>query len=203
MLKWLRIPPRPPMTTGEYFASLPRIQTEHLLLRRLSMRDAEDFHEYARDPEVTRHLLWSTHRSMADTRRHLQFLLEQYHRSEPGSWAIVDRRSGKMIGTIGFMAYDATHLVAEVGYSLNRAWWNRGVTTEAMQAVLREAFESLGVNRVEAMHFPENPASGRVMEKCGTRHEGRLRGKIWHQGQARDVEMWGITRQDWQTAVRD
>lgn len=69
--------------------------------------------------------------------------------------------------------------------------------TEALAAVLRECFTVLRLHRVEAMHECDNPASGRVMEKCGMHHEGTLRGKVFNKGNFHDVELWAMLREDW------
>ena len=69
--------------------------------------------------------------------------------------------------------------------------------TEALQAVLCLSFDALRVHRVEAQHETTNPASGRVMVKCGMRHEGTLRGRIYNKGRFVDVELYAILREDW------
>ena len=85
----------------------------------------------------------------------------------------------------------------EIGYSLSREFWNRGIMTEALQAVIRMAFDTLKLHRVEAQHDTANPASGRVMLKCGMLHEGTLRGRIYNKGQYIDVDIYAILREDW------
>ena len=198
LLQWLTVPAHEPSTPQEYFARLPVLETPRLTLRRLTMQDARDMYRYTQDPEVARQVLWDAHTSVWDTKAYLRYVLYQYRSGEPSSWGIVDRESGCVIGTIGFMSYSAEHAVAEVGYSLSRAYWNRGLMTEALTAVLREAFTALKLHRVEAMHFPDNPGSGRVMEKCGMQFEGVLRGRVCRKGVYRDVALWGITREDWE-----
>ena len=142
------------------------------------MRDAADMFAYSRDPEVARHVLWDAHKSMADTRGCLRYIISQYHSGAPSSWGIVLRETNRVVGTIGFMSYS-------------------GLMTEALTAVLRECFTALRIHRVEAMHECDNPASGRVMEKCGMRHEGTLRGKVFNKGNFHDVELWAMLREDW------
>lgn len=189
-----RLPPDP----RRYFAHLPRVETPRLLLRPLTMKDAPDMNAYASDPEVARHVLWDAHRSMSDTRAYLRFILGQYRSASPSSWGIILKETGRMVGTIGFMQYSPTDSLVEVGYSLARALWGQGLMTEALTAVLGQCFDVLRLHRVEAMHFVDNPQSGRVMEKCGMTHEGRLRGRVYNKGTFQDVEMWGILRRDWQ-----
>ncbi len=185
------------MSAVEYFSSLPQLTTPRLLLRPMAMRDAADMYAYSRDPEVARHVLWDAHMSMADTRGYLRYIIGQYRDGEPSSWGIVLRETNRLVGTIGFMAYNQADSVLELGYSLARSCWNQGLMTEALTAVLNECFTVLRVHRVEAMHETDNPSSGRVMQKCGMTHEGRLRGRVFNKGRYRDVELWSILREDW------
>ncbi len=182
----------------DFFSDLPVLETERLMLRRVSMRDAQDIFDYSRDPEVARHVLWEAHRSMADTRAYLRFILRQYREGTPSSYAIVLKATGRVIGTIGFMAYDRDNNMVEVGYSLARCQWNHGYATEALRAVLRLAFQDMRMHRVEAQHEVDNPASGAVMRKCGMRREGTLRGKVYNKGRFSDVELYAILRGDWE-----
>ncbi len=187
-----------PDTPREYFAHLPTLVTPRLILRPLTMRDAPDMYRYSRDPEVARYVLWEPHASLSDTRSYLRFALHQYREGEPGSWGMVLRSSGHVVGTIGFMSFDPENSILEVGYSMARDLWGHGLMAEALEPVLQEAFCALKVHRVEGQHATENPASGRVMEKCGMTHEGHLRRRIYNKGQYMDVELWGILREDWQ-----
>ncbi len=198
LLKWLTLPAAEPDTPQEFFARLPVIETERLILRKMTLRDAPDVYRYARDREVARHVLWEAHQSVWESRAYVRFLLYQYRNGEPGSWGVVLKETGRVVGTIGYMGYSADNSMVEVGYSLAREHWGKGLMTEALAAVIAETFRVLKLHRIEAMHFSDNPASGRVMEKCGMRHEGRLRQRICCKGEFRDVEMWAILRRDWE-----
>lgn len=198
LLSWLTMPAALPTTPREYFARLPVIETPRLTLRRMSLRDAHDLYDYSQDPEVARHVLWSAHRSVWETKAYIRYVLQQYRLGEPSSWCIAERETRRVIGTIGFMSYSADNATVEVGYSLARSHWNRGIMTEALEAVLRECFRTLKLHRVEAQHFTANPSSGRVMAKCGMTHEGTLRRRICNKGEFQDVEMWAILRSDWE-----
>ncbi len=179
---------------------MPPLETERLLLRRLNMHDAKDIFEYSRDPEVARHVLWEAQRSIGDARAYLRYMIRRYRQNEPASWGIELKSTGKIIGTIGFMWIQSDNAAAEVGYSLARSQWNRGIMTEALRAVLGYGFSTLRLNRIEAMHEVDNPASGAVMRKCGMLHEGTLREKLMNKGRYVDVELYaalrrGFTRQ--------
>ena len=195
---WLTMPAAEPDTPQDFFARLPVIETERLTLRKMRLSDAADVFRYAQDHEVARHVLWEAHQSVWESRAYIRFLLYQYRNGEPGSWGIVLKETGRVVGTIGYMNYSADNSTVEVGYSLAREHWGKGLMTEALNAVIDETFRVLKLHRIEAMHFTDNPASGRVMEKCGMQHEGHLRERICCKGVFRDVEMWGILRKDWE-----
>ena len=195
-----RLLPEEPEDIRGFFASLPPLETERLLLRPVRRGDAADFYAYASDPEVARHVLWRAHRSLSETRAVIRMIRRQYWNAEPSLYAIVLRSSGRMIGTIGFNAWDEEHLSAEVGYSLAREFWHQGLATEALQALLGLCFDRMGLHRVEGMHELDNPASGRVMEHCGMRREGVLRGRIRNKGAWKDVCLYAILAEEWVSA---
>ena len=185
-----------PPTAADVFARLPVLETERLILRPMKMSDAEDIFAYSKDPEVARHVLWDAHRSISDSRFYLKYMKRQYKTGQPSSYGIVLKETGRLVGTIGFMWYNADNRATEVGYSLARWLWNQGLMTEALHAVLDMAFEHLHVHRIEAMHDAANPASGRVMIKCGMHHEGTLRHRVFNKGRFVDVELYAILEED-------
>ena len=181
---------------------MPELETDRLILRKLTMHDAEDIYAYSKDPEVARHVLWDAHRSIGESRAYLRYMIRRYRMTEPASWGIELKATGRIVGTIGFMWVQQENRSAEVGYSLSRAYWNRGIMTEALQAVLQFGFDTLNLNRIEAQHESDNPASGRVMEKAGMIHEGRLRQRVYNKGRYADVELYAILRQDLRFSAR-
>lgn len=184
------------MLNAEMMIYMPDLSTPRLRLRKLTMRDAQDIYRYSRDPEVARHVLWEAHRSIGDSRAYLRYMLRRYRGHEPASWGIEHLETGRIIGTIGFMWIQDDNAAAEVGYSLAREYWGRGLMTEALRAVLQYGFDGLSLNRIEAQHETDNPASGAVMRKCHMRHEGTLRSRLYNKGRYVDVELYAILRQD-------
>lgn len=178
------------------FARLPTLQTPRLILRKMTMADAQDMYDYSRDPEVSRHVLWDAHRSVGESRAYLRYILRQYRNNEPSSWGMELRETGMLVGTIGFMWWNRDNRSAEVGYSLARSQWNKGLMTEALREVIRFGFEEMSLHRVEAQHETTNPASGRVMQKVGMRKEGDLRGRLYNKGRYVDVSLYAILRED-------
>jgi len=185
------------MFSGDLFFSMPPIETERLILRRLEMKDAQDIFDYGRDPDVARHVLWEAYESVGESRSYIRTMQRRYRLGEPASWGIELRETGRIVGTIGYMWYQEEHSSAEVGYSLARDQWNRGLMTEALRAVLAHSFETLHLNRVEAQHELTNPASGEVMKKCGMLYEGTLRQRLRNKGRYVDVALYAMLRDDY------
>ena len=179
------------------FDVMPVLETERLVLRKMDMRDAEDMYEYSRDPLVTKHVLWEAHNAISDTKSYIRFMLRKYRAGEPSSWCIEEKQTGKAVGTIGYMWYQRDNSACEVGYSLARRCWNRGYMTEALKAVLDYTFRELGINRVEAQHEVDNPASGAVMRKCGMVKEGTLRSRLYNKGKYVDVDLYAVLRREY------
>ncbi|MBE5779616.1 MAG: GNAT family N-acetyltransferase [Clostridiales bacterium] len=186
----------------DIFSLMPVIRTKRLTLRAARMSDAEDLYEYSRDPAVARHVLWDAHTSIHQTRTYIRYLLRQYKSGQPSSFVITMSDTGKAIGTIGFMWIQQDHRSAEVGYSLSRDYWNRGIMTEALRAIIDMGFTKLNLNRIEAMHEVDNPASGKVMQKAGMHYEGRLRQRVYNKGRFADVDLYAILRQDFVSSNR-
>lgn len=188
-------------TAADVFSHLPVLDTPRLTLRAMRMSDAEDVFRVCCDKEVARHVLWSAHRSIADSRFYLRTMIRQYREGVPCSYGIILKETNQLVGTIGFMGYSIENQSCEVGYSLAHWLWNRGLMTEALQAVIDMAFTCLPLNRIEAMHDTANPASGHVMRKCGMQFEGTQRGKVFNKGKYIDVDMYGILRSDWEAGM--
>ena len=190
------------MSPPEFFSHLPVLETDDLILRRPARKDAKDIFRYASDEEVARYVLWEPHRCLAETRAFVRDLRFRVRSGYPSSWVVVLRETDTVIGTIGFVWYSTDNNAAELGYSFSREYWNHGYATQALQAVIDSVFSSLPLNRLEAQHDVRNPASGRVMQKCGLTQEGILRGRIMNKGEYIDTALYSILRSDWEKAHR-
>lgn len=86
---------------------------------------------------------------------------------------------------------------AEVGFALRRSVWGRGYATEAVSAVIGQAFGPLGLHRLEADIDPRNDASGRLLQRLGFRYEGPLRQRWIVVGEVCDSAFYGLLRAEW------
>ena len=78
-----------------------------------------------------------------------------------------------------------------------RDYWGRGIMTEAVKGVVEFLFTEVGCNRIEIDHLIENPASGRVAQKCGFTKEGVRREYFNKNGVFHDDVMYALLRKDW------
>lgn len=183
---------------GMEYGTLPEIETRRLLLRKGRMADARDIYEYSKDPDVAKYVLWEAHRSIQESKAYLRYLIRQYRMGGAGSYVIVQKQTGRVIGTIGFMWIQPEYASAEVGYSLAKDCWNQGYMTEALEAVIKYGFDQIGLNRIEGQHDVRNQASGIVMEHVGMTKEGTLRQRIVNKREFIDVDLYAILRRDWE-----
>ena len=109
--------------------------------------------------------------------------------------AIVLKSSNDLVGAIA-LTLTMAHRRGELGYWIGLPYWGRGYATEAARVVIDYGFEELGLRRIQAQHMSRNPASGRVMQKLGMKHEGHLRAHVLKWGVPEDVEVYGILHND-------
>lgn len=169
------------------------IETERLILRRFTPEDADAmYRNWAGDPEVTKYMTWPTHQSVEDTKTVLADWIAAYDRPEKYEWCITRKETGEPIGSMGVAGCNEKAESMEVGYCISRTYWNRGITSEAFAAVIRYLTGEVGAKRIEARHDVKNPASGRVMEKCGLKYEGTRIRADWNNSGVCDCAMYGL-----------
>jgi ribosomal-protein-alanine N-acetyltransferase len=144
------------------------LETERLLLRRLSMDDLEELAALYRDPDVRRYFPDGV-RTHEQTREELQWVLDVYYpRYGYGLWATVLKETGAFIGRCGLLPWEiGGRTEVEVAYLLGPAYWGRGLATEAARAIASHAFATLPVDRLICLIDPGNDASRRVAVAIG------------------------------------
>ena len=177
-----------------------RIETERLILRKITASDAEDmFNNWASDSQVTKYVTWKSHKTIEDTKAVIDFWLIDIDDADVYRWCIVWKENLQVIGTIDVVNLNEKLETAEIGYCLSRRYWGQGVMTEALKAVIDYLFSKAGLNRIVARHNVNNPASGRVMQKSGMIFEGvqRQSGKD-NEGNYCDLAYYSILKEEWQ-----
>lgn len=171
------------------------LETPKLILRPWKLEDLPAFEQISNDPEVadfTSSFVYPQPEGWAKARLERQI-------GAQGTWghsfAVILRETGEIIAEAS-IGLELKRARGELGYMCARDWRGRGIVPEAVRALNAWAFTNLELNRIQACHFPRNPASGRVLEKAGLQREGVLRGYLLKNGVSEDVIMYGITRAD-------
>ena len=171
------------------------IETARFRLRPWRLDDVNDVLAYAQDPEWSRYLrLLPVPYGKEDAER---FIARQLLRDaiNHAAWAL--EFEGRAVGGVD-LRFKFEHALAEIGYSLARTHWNKGLCTEAARAVIDTTFSAyLDLNRIHARADNRNTASQRVMEKLGMTREGVLRMSRVERGEAFDEVWYGILRPEW------
>jgi ribosomal-protein-alanine N-acetyltransferase len=144
------------------------IETERLILRRLTMADLDALAALYRDPEVRRYFPDGT-QTYEQTREELEWIIDVYYGQYGyGLWATIFKETGTFIGRCGLLPWEiGGRTEVEVAFLLDKSYWGRGLATEAARAIVEYAFATLPVERLICMFEPENSASRSVAAKVG------------------------------------
>ena len=176
------------MSIAELFSTFPNLRTERLLLRQIVSEDAEDLYRYYTNPLVTRHLDWLGPSSVEDSRSLIHAWQQSFVTRRLLPWGISYRTKehSEILGTIMVMPTrgsfdDAPLFPLSVGYELRADHWNKGIMSEALQAVLDFTRTHTDARRIQAEVYPENAASLKLLKKLGFQEEGLLRQYMMHE----------------------
>ncbi len=189
------------MTIDTAFTHFPSPATSRLQLRQIQPTDAEALFATFSDEETMQFYGHEPHRSLDDTRQSIEQTQSRYARREAIRWGITLKGESQVIGSCSFHHFDPDFCRAETGYELNRAFWGRGIMTEAMSAILTYGFAELGLHRVEAIIDIGNERSKSLLLKLGFTYEGNLRQRYSFQGRFEDEHYFGLLKDEWHGSV--
>ncbi len=148
------------------------IETERFNLRAVTVEDAKDMFVYASDAETVQYTTFLPHKDLDETIDTIKrFFINKPQEGKPESFAIVDKKTDRMIGTCDFWPLEGEG-VWEFGYIINKEYWGQGVMTEVAKAVLDYAFENFDVEIMKLKHVVDNVGSGKVALKLGFKQLG-------------------------------
>jgi len=172
----------------------PILKTERLLLRPIQLEDAADIQRLAGDRAIAATTLRIPHPYPdGAAEAFIATLQPNFALDKSVTFAITRATDGVLLGAIG-LDIAREHDRAELGYWVGKPYWGNGYCTEAARAVVDFAFDHLGLNRVTAVHFAPNVASGRVIQHIGMAYEGRRPQEIKKWGNYVDLILYGIVK---------
>lgn len=122
-----------------------RIETDRLILRRFESKDsAAMYNNWASDEEVTKYLTWPAHSSQEVSQKIIEDWIGQYSNENYYHWAIVLKdNADEPIGDIAVVGMKENVSLAHIGYCIGRNWWHKGITSEALRAVMDFLFDEV------------------------------------------------------------
>lgn len=171
---------------------IPELTTDRLLLRPFTAADVDRVTDLLQHPDIAATTLYIPYPYERDDAA--SWIATHAPAAELGhslNWAICDRASGEVMGTIGLELH-GYHRRGMLGYWLGVPYWGRGIMSEAARAVVDFGFDTLDLHRIEATCMPHNVGSSRVMEKAGMRYEGTLRDYYRKGDGFRDAAMYAV-----------
>ena len=179
------------------YAEFENITTLRLLLRKITMADAEAyFTRLASREPVTRYMTFDPQKDLSEAKASVEKSLARLEAKSAYRW-VIDLPGEGLIGVIDLLAFDEVRSSCSFAYMLNDEFWGRGYGTEAVKGVFDFAFRKMGMERIEADHMAENIGSGAVMRKAGMRYLRTDRAKYEKNGVLHDAPVYAITREEW------
>jgi RimJ/RimL family protein N-acetyltransferase len=146
------------------------LETERLIIREILPDDIDDIFKMNGDPDVMTYVGDGSVRTYHQMHGEMDMLISHYTRKPGlGIWGTILKETGTFVGAIGLVYYDNTPEI-EIGYRIQKEYWNRGYATEASLGLLEYGFQDLKLKKIVSSAHIENLASRRVMEKIGMKY---------------------------------
>lgn len=173
----------------------PVLETERLLLRRVSEKDSDGIYRCFSDPATMRYM-----GTPLDDPLSITGMVESYKEGYSGGysliWSLEHRTDGCFLGTAGFEEFSFLDLKAEAGFTLLTEHQGNGYMAEAMEAIIDFGFEGVRLNRIEARVHPDNTRALKLVERLGFFQEGRLRRSVFFNGRFHDQLVFSILKEE-------
>ncbi len=135
----------------------------------------------------------------SEARALLERIHEAFRQKALFEWGVTLGKENRVIGTCTLFHIDEQNRRAEIGYALAREYWGQGLMSEALTTLLKYAFSTLDLHRIEADVDPRNEPSVRILERLGFQREGLFRERWLVAGERQDSLMLGLLRHDWRS----
>ena len=175
----------------------PALETERLSLRQLAAGDVPEVMFLRSDPEVMRYIDRPRARTLEQAAAWMEKVEGMRMENESVVWAVSLKGEERMIGNVLLWSFKVEDARGELGYVLHPDFHGKGYMGEAVRAVLKFGFETLGLNSMEAQVQPGNAASERLLEKLNFVKEGLFQEYYYFDGQYKDLSFFSLLKKHW------
>jgi [ribosomal protein S5]-alanine N-acetyltransferase len=179
------------------FNPFPELETERLRLVRFSKKHFERMFEMRRHDEVMRYIERPRPAHIGEMDAFLEHHDSLINAGDGISWVVEIKSDGLLAGNVGFWRMKKEHHRAELGYMMLPEYWGKGIMSEALDAVLRYAFEVMKLHSIEADINPQNLASSKILERHGFTREAYFRENFYWEGKYLDSAIYSLLEQDY------
>lgn len=174
------------------FHPFPVIETDRLLLRRITNDDVNEVFELRSNPETMKYIPRPLAKSTQDALDHIEMIEEKINVNAGINWAITLKGNPKLLGIIGFYRMQPENYRAEIGYMLLPDFHGKGIVPESVETLIKYGFESMKLHSIEAIIAPENYASEKVLQKCGFTKEAHFKESEFWEGKFLDKVVYSL-----------
>ncbi len=181
------------------FGKFPQLETRRLILRELTLDDADFRFRHFSDPEIVELTAFDAPQGIEGAREELlTYAIRIFQDNKGIRWGIVPKGEDRLVGTLGYHRWiNEGGYHARMGYDLAASHRRKGIMTEAMTAALDYGFGAMGLNRVEVLTDPRNEASKALVRRLGFRQEGVLREDTFFHGRFLDDVCFSLLAREW------
>ena len=179
------------------FSQFPILETERLRLREIVNRDAKAIFAIRGDYEVTKYNSGAPLQHLSQAEDLIRGMADSFILRDEIRWGITLKPDDTVIGIVGYNYWNRTDHRGSIGFDLNRAYWRRGIMSEAVTAIINFGFEQMKLNRVEADASVYNDASIGMMKSLGFQQEGVQREQYFENRTYHDLVLFGLLKREW------
>ncbi|WP_426485585.1 GNAT family N-acetyltransferase [Flavobacterium sp. 2] len=174
------------------FHPFPVIETERLLLRRITNDDVNEVFELRSNPETMKYIPRPLAKNNEDALAHIATINTNIDNNIGINWAITLKDNPKLLGIIGYYRMQPENYRAEIGYMLLPEFHGKGIIPEAVNRLITYGFKDLKLHSIEAVIDPENQASEKVLQKCGFVKEAHFKESEFYEGRFLDKVIYSL-----------
>ena len=175
---------------------IPTLKTEKLVLRPFRIEDAPLVQKYAGDHKIAEMTGTIPHPySLEMAKEWIPLHKQNWETKRSLTLAMVPVNTSEIVGCVSLI-FSMNHRRAELGYWVGVPHWGNGYCTDASRAIVQYGFDNLEIDKITSAHMTKNPASGKVLQKIGMQKEGLLRKQMVRLGQAEDLVVFGLFRDE-------
>mgnify|MGYP000281721067 CR=1 FL=1 len=181
-----------------FFSKFPSFTLDKVVLRDLQLKDAENYFNLYNFPEVSEYLSdEDVPKSVDEALKDVKFWGGLFYQKRSIFWAIADKETDNLIGTVGFVGWNFHNRRLEVSYDLMPQYWRQGIMTGVLTEVFKLAFNKMQAYRIEARTMVKNEKSQAILRKIGFEHEGILRGYRIINKKPEDITLFSLIAPDY------